>query len=973
MALNLTRLSTGAGIDYLLDTVAQGDQRVPRKSFTEYYDQSGTPPGRWIGEGLEGLDLHEGAIVTANQAYNVFKKFKAPDGSFTLGNVPVGPHDSVAGFDFTFTIPKSVSVLWALADTETQRQILAAHEQAIADTIRWVERTAAHTRSGKDGVNIEPIKGLVTARYHHWDTRDGDPHLHSHVVVLNKGQRVSDGQWRTLDSKALYKAAVTASEIHSNYILDELHRRLGLTFTETSTGSRAVVMDVDGVPREVVDLFSQRSTVIKEQVAADKDAWENEHGRAMTARGAKALDANVWRLTRAPKSKNARTLSTLQARWRERVSDRGINVDETLRDALGKQGLEPLVSGLSVNAADALSVLVVNGRVDEVAGEVVGLLSSSKAVWTLANIRAEVERVTRHVRCHSVQAREEMAGAIVQATVARCVPLTYQSTGVEGVLAPHEKQSLGTETFEAKFSSPVVLDAELTIVDAARSTGNAPACEGSVARAWLDSQSVKQRAVKGFAMAEDQIDAAYQVVTSGALVDAIVGPAGTGKTTTMSAVKEVWERAYGHGMVVGLTTSSQAASVLGAELETPAHTVAKWLYESVGEGGRRRATYIDHLRATLDATTDTTQIHRLRRQLAQQLAHADAWSVRPGQLVIVDEASMTGTLDIATITQQVRDAGGKLLLVGDPAQLDAVDAGGALGLLDSQGHTRHLTSVWRFKNSWEAQASLQLREGSFDALDAYDQADRFKHGSSDAVLENAFQAALSDQKTGKTTVLIASTNAAVRDLNERFTSARRAAGEVSTDGLIPVRSGLDAGVGDVVVSRKIDRQIRDDKGDYIKNGTQLVVEKAGAMGVIMRRLDTDARFTVDPMWFMDNVDLGYAITAHRAQGVTVDTAHLVIPADAHMTRELLYVGMTRGRENNTTWVGVEDHDHAASTVFEGMTQQASWRQRLGTILTNQNRAQSATEILNDSATARTTVDRGSATRQQPLDPGFGLS
>jgi len=107
----------------------------------------------------------------------------------------------VAGFDLTFSAPKSVSVAWAVADEATQGLIYAAHQAALEHVIAYAEEHVFSSRSGKAGAAQEDIRGVVAAAFDHWDSRSGDPQLHTHVVVVMNRVQTSDGVWRTLDSR----------------------------------------------------------------------------------------------------------------------------------------------------------------------------------------------------------------------------------------------------------------------------------------------------------------------------------------------------------------------------------------------------------------------------------------------------------------------------------------------------------------------------------------------------------------------------------------------------------------------------------------------------------------------------------------------------------------------------------------------------------------------------------------------------
>ncbi|MGP7961320.1 ATP-dependent DNA helicase [Sanguibacter sp. A247] len=459
--------------------------------------------------------------------------------------------------------------------------------------------------------------------------------------------------------------------------------------------------------------------------------------------------------------------------------------------------------------------------------------------------------------------------------------------------------------------SHTILDAEAYLLARTQTATAAHLTDVDAAR-LVAAASSAQLTEKGFALAEDQERVARAVLADPAGLSAIVGPAGTGKTTTMRAVRSAWEAIHGPGSVVGVTTSAQAAAVLAAETGVETTTIAKRLHETAGPGAEQRATFIAEMHQVL---ADETRPHLhagARRGLAKALARAESWQLTRGQLLIVDEASMSGTHALAELARQAENAGAKVLLVGDPAQLDAVDAGGVLGWLERRGATVALDSVWRFDGAdnkdWEPTSSLALRAGNIDVIDTYLAHDRIKAGSDENILEAAYAAARDDQAAGRSTILIAATNAAVSDLNQCFTLDRRATGEVDITQLATLRAGADGGVGDQVLYRKVDRTLLDSRGDFIRNGTPLRITRITRTKVHAQRTDTEdgTSFVIPRANLAEHGELGYAITAHRAQGTTVDVGHVVVPSDTSMTRETYYVAMTRGRKANTTWVGQQD-------------------------------------------------------------------
>ena len=185
---------------------------------------------------------------------------------------------------------------------------------------------------------------------------------------------------------------------------------------------------------------------------------------------------------------------------------------------------------------------------------------------------------------------------------------------------------------------------------------------------------------------------------------------------------------HGGGSVVGLAPSAAAAHVLADDLGIATENLAKWWH--------------DHQ------------------------AHGETF--RPGQLVIVDEASLAGTLPLDRVTTLAAAAGAKVLLVGDWAQLQSVDAGGAFAMLvHARRDAPELVDVHRFLHEWEKAASLGLRRGDPESVDRYLAHDRVREGDTDAMADAAYLAWRADARAGRATVLISDSNEAVAALNQR--------------------------------------------------------------------------------------------------------------------------------------------------------------------------------------------------------------
>jgi len=206
---------------------------------------------------------------------------------------------------------------------------------------------------------------------------------------------------------------------------------------------------------------------------------------------------------------------------------------------------------------------------------------------------------------------------------------------------------------------------------------------------------------------------------------------------------------------------ASAAEVLAGSLGVECENTTKWLHESVGAGATNRATARERVVAARSKATRNA--NRLDDALTQIDSSQQRWTMQPGQLVIVDEASLAGTLSIAALAYQVEVAGATLLLVGDHGQLSAVDAGGALRMLAAAPGVAELSNVWRFEAEWERAASLALRDGDHRAIHDYLDHDRISEGDYAAMLDAAYGGWLDDTQAGLTSLLIAGDHATVHD------------------------------------------------------------------------------------------------------------------------------------------------------------------------------------------------------------------
>jgi conjugative relaxase-like TrwC/TraI family protein len=919
VTVSLRRMSAGNGYQYLLRSVAAGDgNRALSTPLTRYYAEVGTPPGRWMGSAvrvLGGGRLEPGMAATEEQlalligmgrdpvtgeqlgraypeyaslASRIRERVDGLDLEMTTDKRAVetarieaeetarSMRHAVAGFDLTFSVPKSVSVLWGLADAATQERIVAAHHAAVADVVEFLEREVAATRTGaadSDGAVAQVgVAGVAAVAFDHYDSRAGDPQLHTHVVLSAKVMTVLDGRWRSLDGRPLY-ASRTALSAHYNALLaDRLSRDLGVGWERRKRGAdRNPQWEIAGVSDGLVREFSSRSREIdleKDRLIA---SYLAAHGRRPSEKKIVELRAQATLATRPPKE--IRSLADLTTEWRGRASSRlGVNLAGWVAGVLARPAAAPL-------RAEEVSPALV----EAIGVDVLEQVSIKRSTWTHWNLMAEASRQTMGLRFATAADREAVIGLIVEAAEAGSITLTPPELAASPVAFQRpDGASVFRPRQAAKFSSNAVLEAEARLLDRAEATTAPYVSVRIVERAVAH---VKRRhARRGIPrLSSEQLAALGQIATSGRQVDLLVGPAGAGKTTTMRGLRAVWTAAYGPGSVVGLAPSAAAAQALAEDLGIGCDNTAKWLHDH----GRGRTAFA------------------------------------PGQLVIIDEATLAGTTTLDRITGIAAEAGAKVLLVGDGYQLQSVDAGGAFTLLvDRRPDAAELTEVHRFTHAWEKDASLRLRKGEVEVIATYAREDRIREGTTEQMLDAAYQAWRTDQGLGKASILVTESAHTVRALNERARAERLLLDGVEDRREVTLTDGLSASVGDLVITRRNDRTIHTMTGrgraGWVKNGDRWRITDIRNDGsIVVHRSDPHHRgrsrgsVVLPADYVREHLDLGYAVTAHRAQGITVDTAHVVVTAST--TRENLYVSMTRGRDTNIAYVALDEPDEAHIT------------------------------------------------------------
>ncbi|CAN5683958.1 MobF family relaxase [soil metagenome] len=777
--LNLHRLAPGAE-SYYLDQVVSG--------LEDYYAEHGEAPGYWLASsgqlGLEGLvrpdDLR--SVLTGTDPATGERLHRAKN-------------RKVPGWDLTFRAPKSVSILWGLGEPELARQVVAAHEAAVARAVSYMEETAAWTRTGHNGIHREKANGFVAAGFRHRMSRDRDPLLHTHVLFANS-VRTDDGRWRTIDAVALYDHAKTGGYIYQAQLRHELTSRLGVAWSPIHDG----IANTASVDQELIDLFSKRREQIESTMAE-------------------------WGLTSA----KAAQVSTLETRRAKAVES------------------EPVSEQIDRWRAEALTVGVDSSALQLVTGEHAVPSIDTSATTALLERLSSPEGLTAD---RSTFDQRDVLRAVIDQLPAAVTVGIVEGLAAEYLRRPEIVMIGWNEHTGTTFSTTELVELEQSVVDLAE--------HGLTAGVGVAVETAVEGAVETRpSISDEQAAVVTEMCTSGRGVDVVVAAAGTGKTFSLDAAREAWQRSG--QTVIGCALSASAA------------------HELQGGSGIRSST-----------------IAMLNLDIYQDRRRLDARTV-----LVIDEAGMVGTRTLAPLLQHAAAAGAKVVLVGDPKQLPEIQAGGVLGSLAGRHPVLTLTENRRQHDPMERIALEQLRSGDVDqAIGMLRERGRVvTSANAETVRDGMVEQWWQHRSSGDDALMMARRNADVDDLNRRARRHVLAAGELSGEPLVVNDRPFQ--MGDQVICT------RNDYANGIRNGTTGTVTHIDHQRPAITLSTEDGTRRLDGRYLASgSMRHGYAVTVHKAQGRTCEHGLLLASDDLH--REMGYVGLSRGKESNRMYLVVDE-------------------------------------------------------------------
>ena len=850
----------------------------------EYYTAGEEPDGVWFNpHALFGLA--DGGKIDSSDFHRLYNGFAPNTGAKLTQNA--GSERRSAGLDMTFSADKRISALWAVADPDLRAEIEQAHNDAARVALEeTVLRHCAYTRIRNRDGGIEVLPADISAAmFQHGTSRDNDPQLHTHCTIFNAARTHRDGKYRALHQHPVYTWMKAAGAVYRNAMAWSLQERLGIRIEQY--GKDGEFTRIAGMPEDLIGHWSKRRAAIIEAA--------REMGFTVEGNAPRAAAAN--KITRAGKSPD-NDPEIRHRRWRG--------------EAEGYVEREALIVSLLGKSEEITQEQI--RTLTEVLEDLPYRLTCEEAVFRLPDI---VERVGNATA--GLLNRDAVATSIERVLLSpEVVRLTRPPRSAEG-----RADMAHTRLYSTRHNLQMELEVRDMAVGMAADTGHS-----------LSAQAIEAKVTgllkAGYPLSEEQIRAIRTVTSSGGRVAIIEGAAGSGKTTTLRPIADLYRE---HGQsIIATAVAWRTAVALGNDVDARPFCVDK-LLRLAARGG-------------IEIDGNTT--------------------------IIVDEAGMLSTRQAHHILKLSERHRAKIVFAGDTQQQQPVEAGPGLRLIrDAVGsvrgdrirrqkadledilthvqgetpetarllassmaeerRTRILTYYENMKGKlvftpWQVAASEALRDGdAASAIAALHLRGRFHIGYdeektlTDLVDDwDRYQRANPD----KSSVVLARTRAEVRALSHLMRERRFAAP--------PDGERADADRVTVIVSRGTEDEratspLEIARGDQLRigathwekqlfNGTVVTVEhfkveraEAGTEPSVLISARTEdgreVRFRHDEIrdWYGNiRLDHGYALTITSAQGLTVDRTFLL--ADARPSRETIYPAATRHRERLDIYV-----------------------------------------------------------------------
>lgn len=778
--LSIKSLGTaGSGIEAYYEHLAQDD----------YYQNGGEPPGQWQGELASELYLF--GAVKPGQLGEMFRGMHPLTGEALVSNAG---DQHKAGWDLTFSAPKSVSVVWAFATEEARHDVEQAHNKAVAAAILFLEKRAFSSRD-RDQFG-QPVKSIIAATYQHGTSRELDPQLHTHSAVANIGMR-ADGTYCALDFDSRYKmagGAIYRAELSAQLML------LGYSIERDGKSFK-----ITGVDQSICDAFSKRRNQIEERLQQT---------------GYSSAKAASFAALSTRQEKQLADRQSLFHAWQAEAGS--LNLD-----------LSCMANHELIKFTDQSLTTASNKHKDINLDGILKDLTAQASTFTLMHFEAAIATESQGVL--DANQIENLIKEVIATRMLEHGPYSLVRLKESTKTSRHDSQ---------RFTTREMLEIEKNIIQRAdaRRTESMHIVSCAKAQAYYQSLS------------NEQNDALIHITQDQGAVKAVRGLAGTGKSFLLRAAKESWE--------------AENFNVIGAALAGKAA-------QSLEEGSGIKSQTIHSLLAEI-AT-------RKRKLMANDI-------------IVLDEAGMIGSRQMHDVLSHVHAVGAKIVLVGDPLQLQPIDAGSIFRSLSDQLGYGSLTEIRRQELESDREMIHNLIDGkSNDVISSLEERGMLELASA----ENIYSAIVEkwgeelDQNQMHQSLILAGTKSDVYRINmlarEHLARQHRLHSEMN---ITTERGERAMAVGERILFTKNSNNLG------VKNGQTGSLQKwsLDKLGNIILEISTDAGKSVSVnMAKYNHVEYGYATSVHKAQGQTVDKVY-VLASDVMTDREWIYVAASRHRK-----------------------------------------------------------------------------
>ncbi|MEV3853044.1 AAA family ATPase [Streptomyces sp. NPDC050095] len=776
------------------------------------------------------------------------------------GRVQVGNF----GADVTLDLAKSKSAFLAYAPEEIAAQVEGIYTSAGRESITALERWTSYAMRGHhgDGGEAEKVK---TSGFSGWmmvhraarpvnSAPYGDPHFHLHFTLANL-VKAADGKWSTMASggRDLHRHTRATQSLMNARIRRELTDQYGISFRrEERTGA----WEIAAIPEATIRLFSKRDHQVRDlltKLGIDYDtATTRERTAASTA-------------SKAAKNGEAAGVGddVLREFWQAEGRTAGDDPDAIAASAMNQ------------DRADQ------NPGLDELCAQIfdpkTGLTSHSKDFTHAAAISAVLDALPYGVA--DAQEAENLTESVLR------------RAGYAVKLNPKGAQHF---THADRYTTADVVAAEALIVSETTSRLDTQAAVVPRDTVAMTLSTVEAQHGGTFTFSDEQRAVLERLLTAGHGIDAVVGIAGSGKTTIMDTARQAWEA---QGLVIaGASTAAVAAANLKAEAGITSRTLASWL-TGVRTGGKG-------------------------------LAGVD--------VLVVDEAAMCDDRDIAELLTHAATTGTKIVGIGDPKQLHSPGIGGSFSAIHHLVGGLTLTQNFRQKDQVERRALELWRDNNrVDALRTFAGTGRV-HALADKDTTLAAMLTIwadkravhtDDHTAVQQLLMLAATNEIVEELNLGARALRKASGAlIGPEHVYALPGGgeLTVSVGDQVLLRANDYRAKRSRGDNddVLNGYRGIVRAVDEQRRVLvewREKTTDGQRDVAEWVDADYIaqgglSLGYAITGHKSQGLSVQEALVYGPG---AQANALYTMMSRDKKESHLFLPLSVYETDADRARGG--------------------------------------------------------